>query len=290
MDYGSQISDRTHQQLPPGAASLHWLAVAIDFDPYHAVLLDLDGTIYHEEHALPGAIETIRRLQQEDRIFACLSNSTTSPLRIAMRLGRMGVEVDPDHIYTAAAAAADYVLELAGDRRPRVYNLATEGVHDMLDGLVDWVQTAGEPCHAVIVGTLASVFATEDRLRTGLNLLRHGAQLIGICADRVYPSPRGLEFGSGALTAMLAYAANSEPVFAGKPQPIFFQKLCERLGVDPRWCVLIGDNIEADILGAKAVGMRTILTLTGVTRRRDLLNLPLEHQPDLVVEDLADVA
>ena len=29
--------------------------VLIDFDAFEAVLLDLDGTIYHEEHALPGA-------------------------------------------------------------------------------------------------------------------------------------------------------------------------------------------------------------------------------------------
>lgn len=270
------------------------LAVPIDFSPYQAVLLDLDGTIFHEEHALPGAIETIRRLQAEGRKFACLSNSTTSPLRIALRLQRMGVEVDPDQIYTAAAAAADYVLErVATDHpgvRPRVYNLATEGVHDMLDTLVDWVQTPGEPCHAVIVGTPTGVYATEERQRTALMLLRHGALLIGICADRVYPSPRGLEFGSGALSSMLAYAANTEPIFAGKPKPIFFQKLCQRLGVDPAWCVLIGDNLESDIMGAKGVGMRTILTLTGVTRRRDLLNLPPQAQPDLVVEDLTEVA
>lgn len=263
--------------------------MAIDFDAYDAVLLDLDGTIYHEEHALPGAIETIRRLQREGHKYACLSNSTTSPLRIMMRLERMGVEIDPDHIYTAAAAAADYVLGLVTDRRVRVYNLATEGVHDMLDSLVDWVQTPGEPCDAVIVGTPTSVFATEERLRTGLTLLRHGAKLIGICADRVYPSPRGLEFGSGALSAMLAYAANTTPVFAGKPQPIFFQKLCQRLGVDPQACVLIGDNLESDIAGGKGVGMQTILTLTGVTRRRDLIHLPPAAQPDMVVEDLTEV-
>jgi ribonucleotide monophosphatase NagD (HAD superfamily) len=52
---------------------------------------------------------------------------------------------------------------------------------------------------------------------------------------------------------------------------------------------LIGDNIESDILGAKALGMRTILTLTGVARRQDLAKLPAELQPDLVVEDLTEL-
>src|SRR5690554_5090624 len=140
---------------PPRTAGNRWRGLAcarplagytfvvpIDFSPFQAVLLDLDGTIYQEEQPLPGAIATIRRLQKEGRKYACLSNSTTSPMRIAMRLQRMGVEVDPDHIYTAAAAAADYVLERVAAEHPgsraRVYNLATEGVHDMLDTLVDW--------------------------------------------------------------------------------------------------------------------------------------------------------
>lgn len=257
-------------------------------------MLDLDGTIYHEEHALPGAVELIRRLQGEGRKYACLSNSTTSPMRIVMRLNRMGVEVDPEHIYTAAAAAADWVLEtFAADRigggRARVYNLATEGIHDLLDGQVEWVQTGGEPCHAVVVGTPTSMYATDERMRVALALLRRGARLVGICADRVYPSPRGIEFGSGALSAMLAYAANTEAFFTGKPEPVFFRKLCQRLDVAPERAILIGDNLESDIQGAGRVGMRTILTLTGVTRRRDLLQLGPESQPDLVVEDLTEV-
>jgi 4-nitrophenyl phosphatase len=268
----------------------------MDFSPYAAVLLDLDGTIYHEDHALPGAIALIHRLQAEGRAYACLTNSTTSPLHLVERLSRMGVEVDPNHVYTAAAAACDYVLARSipsgsprAGSRPRVFNLSTDGVQEMLEGLVAWVQTGGEPCDAVIVGAPANPHAGEDRRRVALQLLRKGARLVGICADRVYPSTRGIEFGSGALTHYLAYAANVVPVFAGKPQPIFFNELCARLNAAPADCILIGDNLEADIAGGKAMGMKTILTLTGVTRRRDLLNAPATMIPDEVVEELTDL-
>jgi HAD superfamily hydrolase (TIGR01450 family) len=267
----------------------------MDFSTFAAVLLDLDGTIYHEDHALPGAIDLIRRLQADGRTYACLTNSTSSPLRLVERLSRMGVEVDPNHVYTAAAAACDYVLTHASPgasragQKPRVYNLATDGVQDMLEGLVIWVQTGGEPCDAVIAGAPANTLANEDRRRVALQLLRKGAKLVGICADRVYPSPRGIEFGSGALTHYLAYSANAVPVFAGKPQPIFFNELCTRLGVAPADCVLIGDNLESDIAGGRAMGMTTVLTLTGVTRRRDLINAPETMRPDTIVEDLKEL-
>lgn len=262
----------------------------MDFSAYQAVLLDLDGTIFHDEFALPGAVELVRRLRGGVRKFACISNTTSSPLRITAQLAQMGVVVELDQVYTAAAAAADYVMQrIKPGARPRVYNLATESIQEMLEGMVDWVQTDAEPCDAVVIGAPANLYATEERQRTAVRLLRKGAAAVGICADRVYPSNRGLELGSGALTWMMSYAAGVEPVFCGKPQPIFFQELCQRLDVSSDWCLIIGDNLESDILGGKSMGMRTILTLTGVTRRTDLARVPPQWQPDLVIEDLTEL-
>lgn len=262
--------------------------MAYELSKFDAVLLDLDGTVYHEDHPLPGALELIRKFQREGRRFACLSNSAASPLRVMDRLQTMGVDLIPDDIYTAAAAACDYVVEHYKPR-PRVFNLSTESVQEMLTGLVDWVQTGGEPCDVVLSGAPSNVYATDDRQRIALQLLRRGCALVGLCADRVYPSPRGLEFGSGSLASMLAYAANTKPFFCGKPERIFFLELCTRLRVQPGRCILIGDNIESDVLGAKAVGMSSILVLSGVTRRRDLLRLQPDQQPEYVIEDLTEL-
>jgi HAD superfamily hydrolase (TIGR01450 family) len=265
--------------------------MAFDFSKYPAVLLDLDGTIYYENHPLPGAIELIRRLQAERRNYACISNSTTSPHRVTKRLLKMGVEVEEDRVYTAAAAAAHYALDCFKDkgRKVRVYNLATDGLQELLEGSVEWARSDAEPCDAVIIGAPANAFATPDRQRAALKLLRNGALAIGICSDRVYPSERGLEFGSGALSRMLGFAAAVDPVFCGKPQEIFFRDLCRRLAVETAGCLLIGDNLESDVMGGKALGMRTILTLTGVAHREDLKTLKPELQPDWVVENLTEL-
>jgi len=50
--------------------------------------------------------------------------------------------------------------------------------------------------------------------------------------------------------------------------------------------VLIGDNLESDIGGARRLGMTAWLTLTGITRREDLANLVPGRQPDGVIDDL----
>jgi len=271
--------------LDIGVIALKLGRVQFDFSPYAAVLLDLDGTLYHEDHVLPGAAALVRRLQHEGRKYACLTNSTTSPQRLQARLKMMGIEMPAANIYTAAAAAADYVLENFA-HTPRVFSLATEGLQEMLEGKVEWVNAVGEDCDAVIAGAPANRFATTERQRVALYLLRAGAKLIGVCADRVYPSPRGLEFGSGAMTSMLAYASGVTPVFTGKPEAIFFYELCGKLGVEAARCILVGDNLESDIAGAAKLGMATILTLTGVSQRQDVEKVAPELRPGAIVDDL----
>lgn len=266
----------------------------LDLSPYSAVLLDLDGTLCHDDHPLPGAVEFVRRLRSAGKTLGVISNSGSGPLRVQLRLHSMNISVDSANIYTCASHAADTVLELfapdrVGDRRPRVFNLATDSVGEMLDGRVDWVHTGGEPCDCILVAGPVAGRYSEVAMRAALQLARNGAAIVGLCADRVFPSRRGLEFGAGSLTAMLAYAANREPIFCGKPQPQFLLHLCQRLGVEPARCLLIGDNLEADIAGGRAVGMSGVLTLTGVSRRADLAAIPADLRPIAVVEDLGEI-
>jgi HAD superfamily hydrolase (TIGR01450 family) len=259
-----------------------------DLSRFEAILLDLDGTIYHEDEPLPGAVDFVRALQRAGRRYGCLSNSISSPERLATRLRTMGLDVPPALMYTAAVAGADYVLAKYPER-PRVFNLASRSMATLLEGRVIWVSDGTDSCDVVVAGGPSGDMAGEDRQRVALALLRRGAALIGLCADRVFPSPRGIEFGAGAMTAMLAYAANVVPVFCGKPEPHFFLDLCARLGVRPSNCVLIGDNLESDIAGARRVGMTSILVLSGVASQVDVAAHDETHRPDYIVESLVDL-
>ena len=80
------------------------------------------------------------------------------------------------------------------------------------------------------------------------------------------------------------------PVYTGKPERFFFEELCRRLGVAPSRCVLVGDNLESDIAGARGVGMRGVLVLTGVASRDDVSRAPADLRPDWVVSGLPDLS
>ncbi|WP_318311997.1 YjjG family noncanonical pyrimidine nucleotidase [Flagellimonas crocea] len=51
---------------------------------------------------------------------------------------------------------------------------------------------------------------------------------------------------------------DSEMAGVKKPHPYIFEMALEMAQVDPRNSLMIGDNIEADILGAKAMGMQVL--------------------------------
>ena len=272
----------SHASSVPAAYSA---AAMIDLAAFGAVLLDLDGTIWHEEVALPGAIELIAHLQARRQPFAFVSNSGLSPAALLARLGRMGATVRVEQIYSAASAACDYVR---GHHPPgvRVFSVAGDACNELLAGHATFI-SADDPAPADVVmsASLINRNATIPRFQIALRHLLRGAKLVALCNDRRYPTPRGEEIGAGGVAAMLAAAADVTPISCGKPGRLFFEELCAHLNVRPDRCVLIGDNLESDVAGARPLGIKTILPLTGVTTRQHL-ELELSHRPDWVIDDL----
>ena len=266
-------------------------------DRFDAVLLDLDGTLRTVGGAaLPGAAELVAALQGAGRPVAILSNSTISPAAVAGQLRRLGMDIDSSHVHTATAAACDWFAERYGPGG-RAFNLIGPAVEELLKGRAALVEPPADAaelaawaeehrCDAVLIGTPSNAHVTPERQRAALYQLKAGAAAVGACADRVYHSARGLEFGSGGLAAMLGYAATVTPEFAGKPEAVFFRTLCERLGVGPSRCVLVGDNLESDVAGGRGVGMATVLVLGGVSSRADAERGAV--RPDAVVESLEE--
>jgi HAD superfamily hydrolase (TIGR01450 family) len=259
------------------------------FTDFDAVLFDIDGTLCAHREALPGAVETINYLQHAGIPVAFVTNNSASTVTSQVaRLKKLGICVDAKSIYTSGSAMADWIRSRW--ERPRVFNFAGDALKEELDGRAHFILPidaegcaegsdlasektqagSGLACDVVAVGThmRENALAFEyDHALQGLAYLRQGAELLVGSPDRVYMFEDKPEFGSGALGAMFQYGADlpRERIhYAGKPDPEFFLHLCERIGVQANRCLLIGDNLEADIAGGLSVGMTTALLLTGV--------------------------
>lgn len=50
-----------------------------------------------------------------------------------------------------------------------------------------------------------------------------------------------------------------------KPSPVFFHRLLKRYGLNPRECIMIGNDEESDIAGANQVGMSSLYIHTAIS-------------------------
>ena len=68
-----------------------------------------------------------------------------------------------------------------------------------------------------------------------------------------------------------------------KPHPSTFERVIAGLGVAPHEAAMVGDSAEADMRGAKALGMRTVLKLNGRYGEADC------RDADYVIHDLGEL-
>jgi phosphopantetheine--protein transferase-like protein len=100
--------------------------------------------------------------------------------------------------------------------------------------------------------------------------LEAGAELYCLHKNAWWQTSRGPLLDSGAFVAGLEYAAGVEATILGKPSPAFFGAALDALDADPERTWMVGDDLEADIAGAKGSGLNTILVRTGKFREETL--------------------
>src|SRR5207245_8466032 len=70
----------------------------------------------------------------------------------------------------------------------------------------------------------------------------------------------------GPIVKALEYATGRRATVIGKPSPLMFQIALRKANCDKRDAVMIGDQVETDIVGARKAGVDSILVLTGVDK------------------------
>jgi NagD protein len=100
-------------------------------------------------------------------------------------------------------------------------------------------------------------------------------------------SDRGPALSAGSIIRTLEFASGKKAVMIGKPSPRMFtlalQLAKERAGK----AVMVGDQIETDLVGARKAGVHTILVLTGVETRESANRSKIK--PEMIIDNLDDL-
>ena len=251
-----------------------------------AYLLDLDGTLYSGDGAIPGAPEALARLRKQKIPHRLVTNTTSrSRAMLVQRLRDYGFDVSPEEVFTATLAGAEVIKE-AGYRSvaPFVPEPALSDMQELeLCGGTSG-HAAGRP-EAVVVGDLGERW-TYALLQEAFEYLMSGAALIALSRDRYWLHDGRLTLDAGAFVAGLEFTAGKDAVVAGKPSPAFYAAALRSLGLDaPATAAMVGDDLWSDVQGAQRAGLQGWLVRTGKYRESVLRESGIK--PDRILDSVA---
>ncbi|MFQ5997203.1 MAG: HAD-IIA family hydrolase, partial [Dehalococcoidales bacterium] len=211
-----------------------------------------------------------------------LSNSTLKSRRACTeKMREKGFTVYQHEVITASFATARYLETL----KPSScwVMLKREG----LEEFGNFRQDADNPEY-IVLGDFREDFNFQN-LNKALRLLSKGAKLIVMITETVDQSLGELELTVGAYGKMLEDAAGIKATYIGKPNRYIFDITLDTMGnIERSKILMVGDRLEADILGAKKAGLKAALVKTGEFRESDLESPVIV--PDYIFDSVGEVA
>ncbi len=253
---------------------------------FDALLADLDGVVYAGPHAIPGAVESLRRLAGIGVGLGYVTNNASrSPAEVAQHLRELGAPAEDQQVVSSSQAAAELLA-----------SLLPAGAHVLITGsaaLAHEIELVGlVPVHSAEQGPVAVVqgFSPDigwKDLAEASYVVAGGALWMATNTDMTIPQARGFAPGNGALVAAVAAATGKTPLVAGKPQAPLFHAAAKRLAADRP--LVVGDRLDTDILGGNNAGFATVAVLTGVDTRESILAARTLERPDYIIGDLTEL-
>ncbi|MBO0778193.1 MAG: HAD family hydrolase [Ktedonobacteraceae bacterium] len=244
--------------------------------------MDMDGVILRGTTLIPGAIEFIQRLREQEIPFLILTNNSLYTARdLQMRLHNMGLDVPSEAIFTSALATAQFLNSQHPGGRAFVIGESglTTALHD-----IGYILTDQTPEYVVLGETTTYSFA---RITLAIRFVSAGARFIATNPDVMGPGEGGIVPATGAIAALISAATGVKPYFVGKPNPLMMRTALHTLNAHSEESVMIGDRMDTDIVAGIESGLRTILVLTGVTAREQVERFP--YRPTWIRESIAEI-
>ena len=101
---------------------------------------------------------------------------------------------------------------------------------------------------------------------------------------------QGIKMNAGKIRHYFQNVVHSEDCGARKPNGIIFKYALEKAGCGPEECLMIGDDWEADVLGARNAGIDQAYLLEPPAHRKGRIRRSVHnHKPTFAIQSLAEL-
>ncbi|MEM4348317.1 MAG: HAD-IIA family hydrolase [Candidatus Anstonellaceae archaeon] len=253
-----------------------------------AIVFDLDGVVYIGSKPIAGVPQEISYLQKQLPILFLTNNSTKSRASLVSHLASFGITTQKTNVMTSSFGCAYFVLEKFG-KGAKAFVIGESGLKEELSSFACAKLTESIDAEVVVSGLDRHL--TYEKLKKAALCLNAGAFFLLANNDPSWPTEEGPAPGSGAIAASLIFATGRKPDFVvGKPSPYLLHLLLSSHKLDPKKTVFVGDRLDIDIRMANKLGMKSVLVLSGIAKKEDVLRAPSSDKPNFVIESAAELS
>lgn len=237
-------------------------------------LLDMDGTIYHENELIDGTLDFFQTLVRQGKDYAFMTNNSSKSAKTYVeKLATLGIEATEANIVSSVNATVLYLNE----QRPKgkLYVIGTNSLkQELADNGFEIVPVSSRDADVdfVVLG-----FDTElnyEKIVGGCYYVSRGYPYIATNCDMKCPI-KGDRFipDCGAIAQLIETATNRSPLlFLGKPNRTIVDVASQRFNTPLEQIVCVGDRLYTDIAVGINAGVDTVCVFTGEAKPDDITN------------------
>jgi HAD superfamily hydrolase (TIGR01459 family) len=281
---GEGIKPHFIQNVPPERkATLKKLK-----DQYKVFLFDIGGVITDGINPFPHAVEIINKLAQEtDKKVIFISNSARPSETVKNSLIGYGIDKKLFDTGFISVIAAGEVVRQDLDKYykgKKIYHFSFGEYEnkDILKGMSDLI--VNQPEDAEIILLTQFIEKKEDQIfdeyeeelrRITRHTMKTGCPILCVNPDvEAFHGPMTKRYCAGAFAKRLKEnhgVPEEQIIYYGKPDQKIYHfmenAIPELSSIDKKHWIMFGDTLDNDILGAKELGIDSILVFTGNTAR-----------------------
>lgn len=249
---------------------------------FKVVFLDSYGVLKNYNGLIDGVQQTIDALRSKDIVIRVLTNDASrSQQQQADSFNKLGLRnIHADEIITSGMMAKQFLEQKI--QSGKIGYLGTENsAHYILQSGLEHI-----PVRDIDLKKLddisAFVFLDDEGfdwntdINKTVNLLRHkNLPVIVANSDKLYPvSKNDVAVATGGIAKLIENMLGKKFIHFGKPDSQMFIYAYDELSTmigsfNKHEILMVGDTLQADILGGNKFGVKTTLVLSGNTSAED---------------------
>ena len=271
---------------------------------YDVILLDAFGVLVTLKETLPFAKELIDTLNNKNKDYLIVTNNASSPAKqISESFFHKNLEIPEEKILSSGSLISGWIAENF-EKPPKCLFMGGEKAELLLKDFTGTKKKLEDISWDLDEHFDLLVLCTQVDEDYKLNLEKlmsylfaakesgHFPKLLLPNPDLIYPKGKG-HYGivSGMIAEVLESALKlrfgylpGKFIKLGKPSSYIFEKAKERF--PGKKLLMIGDQLETDVKGARAAGIDSALILGGVVSEKNLSEGSGNCLPDFLLKDL----